>query len=212
MDWIIATKIFAALFAIMNPLSCIPIVLAMTAGQSQAQQRNVILQMIITIAVGAALCALAGQKILSIFGIDVTHFQFAGGLIVLMIALDMLRGENSPTHAGSEQEQQAPKAGETIGIYPLGIPLTFGPGTIAAIIIIGQSAQGVSGEIGFYAGLIAYVICFSILLAASPFLSRGLSPSALSISKRIMGMILAAIAVEMMADATGTLFPALLRH
>ncbi|MGE4373765.1 MAG: MarC family protein [Xanthobacter sp.] len=208
MDFTIATKLFAALFAIMNPLSTLPVFLALTADLTPEDRRSAMLSMLVTIVVGALVCAIAGQFLLAMFGIDVQNFRLAGGLIVLLIALNMLNGEESSAHHGTDEEKDNFKAASSSGVYPLGIPLTFGPGTIATLIIFAPYTHTFEGAVGYYAGLVGYLVFFGILLVLAPSIAKWLSPMALSISRRIMGMILAAIAAEMMTGAMGKLFPA----
>jgi len=209
-DWTLTAKLFAALFAIMNPLSTIPVFLALTGTQTPAERRSSMLGMLATVTIGALICALAGQALLSMFGIDVAHFRLAGGLIVLLIALNMLNGEESSSHQGTDAEKQTFKSVSNVGIYPLGIPIAFGPGTMATIIVFAQSAHETGALLGYFAGLIGYLLFFGILLASAPLIASWLSPTTLSISKRLMGIILAAIAAEMITGALGKLFPALL--
>lgn len=207
----VAAKLFVALFAIMNPLTIIPVFLSLTADRSPAEQRGTMLALNATVALGCLVCALGGRWVLAAFGIDVTHFQLAGGLIVLLLALSMLSGEAHSAHAGTEGEKQAVDAASGVGVYPLGIPLSVGPGAMTTIIVFSHTAGAPGDKAGFYAGLAGYVVFFSICMAAAPLLSRVLSQSALSISKRLMGILLAAIAMEMMAGALGHLFPGWLR-
>lgn len=206
-----AVKLFVALFAIMNPLTTIPVFLSLTADRTPAERRRTMLVLNATVAIGCLVCALGGRWVLAAFGIDVTHFQLAGGLIVLMLALSMLSGDAHSAHAGTDGEKKAANPASGVGVYPLGIPLSIGPGTMATIIVFSHTAGQPGDKAGFYAGLVAYVVFFSICMAAAPILSRFLSPSALSISKRLMGILLAAIAMEMMAGALGHLFPGWLR-
>lgn len=146
---------------------------------------------------------------LSAFGIDVNHFQLAGGLIVLLLGLSMLSGENHAAHAGTEEEKKSFDAASSLGVYPLGVPLSLGPGSMTAIIIFAQAGASRPGaESSFYLGLVGYIAFFSACMAAAPLLARFLSPMALSISKRLMGIVLAAIAMEMIATALGRIFPA----
>ena len=211
LDVTLATKLFAAMFAIMNPLSIAPVFLALTADLPSAGRRNAVIAMIATVTVGSLICALAGDGLLALFGIDVAHFRLAGGLIVLMIALSMLNGDASSSHAGSAAEQQHFAAADNPGIYPLGLPLAFGPGTMATIIVFAQSAHDPVQQAGFYAGLVGYLAFFAVAMALAPVLGARLSPTALSISKRLMGIILAAIAMEMIGGALGAMFPGWLR-
>lgn len=207
MDFTIATKLFAALFAIMNPLSSLPLFLALTADLSQQERRSAMFSMLATIVIGSIVCAIAGQALLSMFGIDVQNFRLAGGLIVLLIALNMLNGGDHSSHHGTDKEQGSYQAGASAGVYPLGIPLTFGPGTIATLVIFAHATDTRAGILGYYAGLGGYLVFFGVLLFLAPRISPWLSPMALSISKRIMGMILAAIAMEMMTAGLGQIFP-----
>ena len=208
LDLTLAAKLFAALFAIMNPLTIIPVFLSLTADRTPGERRTTMLTLNATVALGCLICALGGRWVLSVFGIDVTHFQLAGGLIVLLLALSMLSGEDHSAHAGTEKEQKTYDSASSLGVYPLGIPLAIGPGTITTIIIFSQNTGQAGQMAGFYLALVGYIVFFSVCMAAAPALSRLLSASALSISKRLMGIVLAAIAMEMIATALGHLFPA----
>lgn len=211
LNFTVATKLFVALFAIMNPLTTIPVFLSLTADKSPAERRSTLLMLNATVAIGCLVCALGGRWVLAAFGIDVIHFQLAGGLIVLLLALSMLSGDEHSAHAGTQGEKQAVDPASGAGVYPLGIPLSIGPGTMATIIVFSHTADQPGDKAGFYAGLIVYVVFFAVCMAAAPILSRFLSPSALSIAKRLMGIVLAAIAMEMIAGALGHLFPAWVR-
>lgn len=203
-----AAKLFAALFAIMNPLTIIPVFLSLTADRSPAERRSTMLVLNATVAVGCLICAVGGRAVLGVFGIDVTHFQLAGGLIVLLLALSMLSGEDHSAHSGTQEEKKTFSSASSLGVYPLGIPLAIGPGTMTTIIIFSQSSATPAGAASFYVGLAGYVVFFAACMAAAPALSTFLSATALSISKRLMGIVLAAIAMEMIINALSHLFPA----
>lgn len=209
MDWTVTAKLFAALFAIMNPLSTIPIFLAMTGDLSAGDRRKSMLALIATVTIGSLIFAVGGQWLLSMFGINVDQFRLAGGIIVLLLALNMLNGNDSSAHHGTASEQKSFSTATNVGIYPVGIPLALGPGTIATIIVFAQSAgSGMDGMIAYYSGLVGYLVFFGLLVAAAPMVAHLMSQTALTISKRIMGMILAAIGVEMITAALGKIFPA----
>ena len=209
MEWAVTAKLFAALFAIMNPLSVLPIFLAMTADQSTAGRRSTAFVMMASVVVGSIVCALIGQRLLALFGIDVEHFRLAGGLIVLLIALSMLNGADNTAHNGTEKENAALRtsASTGVGIYPLAIPIALGPGTIATIIVFAQSSEQAGHLVAYYAGLAGYLVFFSAFLVVAPYASAWVSPTALSVTKRLMGLVLAAIAAEMITGALGRLFP-----
>lgn len=212
LDLTLSAKLFAALFAIMNPLTIIPVFLSLTADRSPAERRSTMLVLNATVALGCLICALGGRFVLGVFGIDVTHFQLAGGLIVLLLALSMLSGEEHSAHSGTEDEKKTFSSASSLGVYPLGIPLSIGPGTMTTIIVFSQADAHPGGAAGFYLALMGYVVFFSLCMAAAPVLSGILSPNVLSISKRLMGIVLAAIAMEMITSALGHLFPAWVAH
>lgn len=212
LDFTLTAKVFAALFAIMSPLTIVPVFLSLTANRPRADQRSTMLALNATVIIGCLACALGGRSILTAFGIDINHFQLAGGLIVLLLALSMLSGENHSAHSGTAAEQKSVDSASSLGVYPLGIPLALGPGTMTTIIIFthaGTDRPG--GDASVYLGLVGYVVFFSACIALAPLLGRFLSPTAVSISKRLMGIFLAAIAMEMIAAALGRIFPAWVR-
>lgn len=210
-DLTLTAKLFAALFAIMSPLSIVPIFLALTADLSPAGRRSTLVALVATVTIGALVCALAGHALLALFGIDVSHFRLAGGLIVLLIALSMLSGDEHPSHKGTDEEQERFKTASNPGVYPLGLPIALGPGAMATIIVYAQTAHEPSKLVGFYGGLVGYLVFFAASMALAPWLGARLSPTALSISKRLMGIILAAIAMEMVGGALSAMFPGWLR-
>lgn len=208
MDWTLTVKLFAALFAIMSPLSTVPIFFAMTSDLQPAERRQTAIAAMTTVVVGSIACALLGHYLLAVFGIGIQDFRLAGGLIVLLIGLSMLSGEDHPSHSGTDKEKQTTFQAANIGVYPLAIPIMLGPGAIATILIFAQTASDEGAVIPYWVGLLGYLALFSIVLLASPFFVRFMSPVALSVTKRIMGMILSAIAAEMIVEALGALFPA----
>lgn len=140
-DFAFATKVFAAMFAIMNPIANIPVFLSLTDGTSAAAQRRIAVTAIIGVSTGCVLSVLAGHAILGAFGLTVQDFRLAGGLLVLLIALSMLHGSASNVHSSTPAEKADTPAPENVAIYPLTIPLLVGPGTIATLIIFSQTAR-----------------------------------------------------------------------
>lgn len=207
MDVTFAVKIFSALFAIINPIAGVPIFLSLTTGMPPGEQRRTAILVAITVAVGSVISALAGTAILGFFGLDVNNFRLAGGLVVLLIALSLLNGESSPTHAGSPQEQQTYKSASNVAFYPLSIPLLLGPGSIATLVVYAHQGRATGNEIAFWAGLAVFLVVLAIMLITAPFIGRVVSPTVMSVTKRLMGMILAAIGVEMMITSLTALFP-----
>jgi multiple antibiotic resistance protein len=210
-DLAFATKVFAALFAITNPIANIPVFLALTEGASDAYRRRIALVASIGAAIGCIISTVAGAAILNVFGLTVDDFRLAGGLLVLLIALSMLHGAPSSQHAPTEKERAERTDDESVAIYPLTIPLLVGPGTIATLIVFGQTAVAKGKETSLALGLIAFLALLTAALFSAPLIGHYLPPNVTAITKRLMGMILAAIAMEMIVTSLKASFPYLAR-
>ena len=203
------TKVFAALFAIMNPIANVPVFLSLTEGASDAVRRRVAVTAAIGTTIGCLVSILGGQAVLDTFGLSVDDFRLAGGLIVLTIALSMLQGSSSPTHGRSPKEKEDAVEAESVAIYPLTIPLLVGPGTIATLIVFGQTARAQAKWLELAIGVGTFLALLSAALLSAPWLGRHLSATATAITRRLLGMILAAGAMEMIVASLRALFPGL---
>jgi multiple antibiotic resistance protein len=203
-----AIKVFAALFAIMNPIANIPILLSLTEGASEAGRRRVARTAMIGVTIGCVVSAAAGSAILSMFGLTVNDFRLAGGLLVLLIALSMLHGSASAQHQPSGKEMGT--GDEDVAVYPLTFPLLVGPGTIATLIVFGHTAVADGRIAGLVAGLVVFLVVLAAALFSAPVLARYLSPKVTAITQRLMGMILAAIAMQMIVASLQALFKGIL--
>jgi multiple antibiotic resistance protein len=152
--------------------------------------------------------AVLGEEILALSGISVGSFQVAGGIIILILALSMLHAQPSGVHH-SAQEEDAGKAKDNPAVFPLAIPLIAGPGSMATVILYGQRAHGLleTATIGAVIALLCGVLL--VALRAADRLSTLLGTTGLNVLTRLMGMLLAAIAVEMMVGGITDLFPQL---
>ena len=202
-------KVFSALFAIMNPIANVPVFLSLTDGETDAARRKVAITALLAVSIGCVVSALAGSAILGVFGVSIDDFRLAGGLLVLLIALSMLHGSASTQHAPTETERQDLADADSVAIYPLAIPLLLGPGTIATMIVLGHNALSSGQELAFALGLAAFLLLLAVSLLAAPLIGHYLSPRVSAIAQRLMRMILAAIAVDMMLTSLRAAFPGL---
>lgn len=206
LDLAFAVKVFAALFAIMNPIANIPIFLSLTEGSSDTDRRRIAATVLVGVTVGCVISAVAGSAILSAFGLTVNDFRLAGGLLVLLIALSMVHGSASAQHRPSDKEIGQPSDAQDIAIYPLTIPLLVGPGTIATLIVFGNTALADREILGLAVGLAIFLALLAASLFAAPYLARFLSAKVTAIAQRLMGMILAAIAMQMIVASLQAAF------
>jgi len=202
-------KVFTALFAIMNPIANVPVFLSLTDGASDAERRKVAVTALIAVSIGCVVAAAAGSSILDVFCVNIHDFRLAGGLLVLLIALAMLHGSASTQHASTEQERKDATDVDSVAIYPLAIPLLLGPGSIATMIVLGHSAVSSGRELAFALGLVAFLLLLAVFMLLAPFIGHYLSPKVTAITQRLMGMILAAIAVDMILTSLRASFPGL---
>lgn len=208
MDLALFVKAFAALFAIMNPFVALPMFLSLTDGYKPALQRKTGLRTALYSAILAAIILVAGSAVLTFFSINVDDFRIAGGIVLLMIGLGMLNGTGSSAHAGtaSEQEHQATQA--DIAFYPMAFPMIVGPGTITTLILLTGSGN-LSAYLSAAAALALVVATLGVVLFFASSIGHHLSQKLRVVMTRLMGMILAAIAVQMMVAGMLAVFPGL---
>ncbi len=209
MDTGFAITFFGALFAIMNPISNLPIFLSVTADASAVDQRKIAIKTALYCLILGGCFAVAGTQVLHLFGISVDDFRVAGGLVVLLLALNMLSGNESSAHHGTDAEKADYPAPETVAFYPLTFPILVGPGTITTLIVYSHQVTDTAHALayaGVFAGMVALL---ALTFWNAPMLAKHLSGTARVIMSRLMGMILAAIAIGMIAEGLKALLPGL---
>jgi multiple antibiotic resistance protein len=208
-------KPLITLLAIVNPLAIVPFFIHYTQGFSREQRRQTVMVSSFSVFVVIAVSALLGLKILEFFGISLASFQVGGGMLLLTSALNMLNAQPAEAKStGQELEDGVAKAaqGASIAVVPLTIPLLTGPAAMSTVVIYADKAKTflqLSTLIGYGVVIsLATLLCFSL---AAP-IARVLGKTGISVMTRLMGLILAALAVEVMSDGLVKLFPALLGH
>lgn len=206
LDFTEYTKFLIALLAIVNPIGIIPIYISFTAGYNETERVKIAKIVPISATIILLLTALFGELILQFFGISVNSFRVGGGILLLLIAIGMLNNTQSNLQKKQEMLEQS---GESIAVVPLSMPLTVGPGAISTVILHVYKGEGM----GHYLLSSVDILILGIILWATlkmvPFITRHISMLGIHISTRIMGLILAAISVEFIANGLKGLFPVL---
>lgn len=201
-------KIFIGILAILNPLGAIPMYLSLTAHHSEQDKK----QVAYAAARGAAIILLVtlffGEIILGIFGITVNSFRVGGGILILLMAISMLHAQTSGAK-NTEAERQEAQRKESISIVPLAMPILAGPGAISSIILYGNRAPGWQHDLIVAAEIVVVGLIIALLLRVSGKIARQLGQTGMNIVTRVMGLILAAIAVEFISLGLKGLFPVL---
>jgi multiple antibiotic resistance protein len=203
-------KTFISLLALVNPLGAIPFFISFTVSNTRAERRRIVRIASITVATVIAFTTLLGQQVINFFGISVNSFQVGGGLVMLLMAISMINAQPGGTKTTPEETVEG-ESKENIAVVPLAIPLLAGPGTISTVIIYADKMDGFIGLISLIgSGVAIAVVTFVALSAADP-ISRILGRTGINVATRLMGLMLAALGVELIVDGLTALIPAL-RH
>ncbi|MGB4812626.1 MAG: MarC family protein [Methylophilaceae bacterium] len=201
-------KITIALLAIVNPIGSLPIFISATDGWQKSDRARTARIVAITVFIVLSLSAFIGADILDFFGISIPSFQVGGGILILLISISMMHGKQSDARQTPEEAQNLADR-EVIAIVPLSIPLLAGPGAISSMIINAQEQTSFWGHIALVipVAIIAAIIWLTLQLADA--ITRKLGTIGINIVTRLMGLILAAMAVEFIAHGLTGLFPKL---
>jgi multiple antibiotic resistance protein len=203
-------KTFISLLALVNPLGAIPFFISFTATNSRQERRRIVRHASFTVAVVIAFTTLLGQQVIDFFGISVNSFQVGGGLIMLLMAISMINAQPGGTKTTPEEAVEG-ELKENIAVVPLAIPLLAGPGTISTVIIYSSQSDGWLQKVNLIGSGIAIAVLVFIALSAAEPISRVLGRTGINVATRLMGLMLAALGVELIVDGLTALLP-VLRH
>lgn len=191
-------EVFVTLLVITDPPGIVPVFLGMTAHRSSDERHRLAWQAAV-VALGVIVAfALFGKSILDYLGVQLPSLQAAGGLLLLLVALELLTGK-----AADPAELERAKA--NVAFVPLGTPLLAGPGAIVATMLFVQRVASVGGGIAFGAAIVAVVVALWLAMRFSGVILKVLRASGVELLTRIAGLLLSAIAVQLIVDAVRTL-------
>jgi len=203
-------KPLVALLAIVNPIGAVPFFLAFTQGLDAAQRQRTLRVSSFAAFCVIAVSGVAGLQIIGFFGISIASFQVGGGMLLLLSALHMLNAQ--PAESGQDdlaEGQSKADAGVSVAVVPLTIPLLTGPATISTVVIYAEKTR----HLWEHAVLVGYGVVIGLAtyaaFSASGRIARVLGRTGINVMTRLMGLILAAMAVELLADGLVKLFPIL---
>ncbi|MCF8192934.1 MAG: NAAT family transporter [Candidatus Methylopumilus sp.] len=208
MDWAYLFKIGIALFAIVNPIGSVPIFISATDGWNRQQKLRTANVVALTVFLVLAASALFGEGILAFFSITIPSFQVGGGILILLIAINMLHAKQSHSKQTPE-EAKTMEERDVIAIVPLSIPLLAGPGAISSMIIAAQDSPTFGAQLSLLMPILVVAIMVWLSFQLSSYIPGKMGTIGINIVTRLMGLILAAMAVEFIAHGMGGLFPVL---
>ena len=190
---------FTTLFIIIDPPGLAPVFIALTQGMGPAQRRTIAVRAILVATALMMAFLLLGEALLGFIGISMDAFRIAGGILLFLTALDMLFQRRQARREDNAAEGQAEHHDDP-SVFPLALPLIVGPGAITTVILLAGKAQG-AADLGAIAGMIVAVLAMVMLaFIAAPAIERALGKTGLNIVTRVLGMLLAALAVQFVLD------------
>lgn len=207
-EWSDLLKLTVALLAIVDPVASVPIFLTTTAGATQQARARISRVVAITVFCVLGVSAMIGTQILQFFGISMPSFLIGGGILLLLMAIAMLQAQETGMRQTADEAQEAAEK-DAVAVVPLGIPLLAGPGAISTMIIATHQSPSFVYHLKLLipAAIIALAV-WATLIAATR-ISRRLGTTGMNIITRVMGLIIAAIAVEYIYRGLVELFPIL---
>ena len=201
-------KSFISLLALINPVGAIPFFLSLTTDMSSSEKAGTIRIASISVFCVIAVTALLGQQIIAFFGISVGSLEVGGGIIMLLMAINMLNAQVGNTRSTPEERHEA-EMKNSIAVVPLAIPLLTGPGSISTVIVYSASVVHWYDRLGLVViGAVLAGLCFGALMLAEP-IARWVGRTGINIGTRLVGLMLSALAVEFIVNGLKALLPSL---
>jgi multiple antibiotic resistance protein len=199
-NWTEYNKLLFGLLAIVSPVSAIPMFIGLVGKRNAQERQHIILVATITSVIVLLLFTYFGEAILNFFGISLSVFKIAGGVLIFLSALDMLRAKASHDDVDDGEDSNA------IAIVPLAIPILAGPGALSTVIIFSNLDHSSGHNLLMTLVIITVGVIVYALLSIARIVERALGTNGIVVVNRIMGLILAAIAIEFMLDGIGEHF------
>ena len=208
LQWSDYAKILLALLVIVDPLGAIPPFIVMVGSLSEAQKMRIASVASMAVAIVLAAAAIIGEALLHFFGITIASFKVGGAILILLMAMSMLQARPVRDKQTPEEAREAEDK-DSIAVVPLAVPLLAGPGAISAVIIYAAEARGLAHTLVIVACCLVVGIATWLSLRAATPVARMLGKTGINIAVRLMGVILAALAVEIFASGITVLLPGL---
>jgi multiple antibiotic resistance protein len=200
-------RFLVTLTAVLDPFLAVPIFLTLTAGQDARSRKALVTAVALTVFAVLTVAALLGDNILRVVGASLAAFRVGGGLVLLLMALAMLNAQAGGVRQSKEEAAEL-ESGDVSGVVPLAVPLLAGPGAISTTILAAE--KGGAAHLGAILGCIALVAAMTwIVLQAAHVIGARMGTTGLNVATRLLGLLLAALAIQTMAEGLRELFPGL---
>lgn len=189
------TRAFAVLFFVVDPMAAVPVFLTMTEGEGADARKRYARNATLTATIVLVFFLFFGQAVFNLFSVTLTAFRIAGGLILLILSLDLLKA----THTGVRVEKEETIEGAAkadISITPLGVPMLGGPGAISSVMVLSSQQQETASTLAILAAILLTGLVTFVVLRSAEFVLRLLGVTGINVISRLMGLLLLAMAVQ----------------
>ncbi len=194
---------FGSLFSIVDPFAAVPVFLAVTAQDPALERRRIAGRASLTAFAILSVFALAGAWVFSFFGITIPAFRIAGGVLLFGVALEMVKAQKSSTRSTREEVEEEH---HDVSIVPMGMPILAGPGSIAAVMVLAARCATFADRIVLHGVIFVIAVTCWLVLRSADYVAHALGKTGLNVLSRMMGLLLAAVAVQFVLDGVHEAF------
>ncbi|HEX5660356.1 MAG TPA: MarC family protein [Polyangiales bacterium] len=204
--WAAWLSTLTTLLFVVDPLAVVPLFVSMTGGETPLQRRTTARRATTIMFIALSAFALAGRQLFALLGISLGAFQIAGGALLFLLAIDMLRAQRSRTRSSPEEEAEGVEKTD-VSVFPLAIPMLAGPGATSTVLVLVARAETVMAHALVVLSIAATALLCYFTLRSASVVERRLGATGMNVLERVMGLILAATAVQFMLDGLKAAFP-----
>jgi multiple antibiotic resistance protein len=208
-----AITAFVTFFVVIDPIGILPIFVALTSKKNAAARQRIAMRAVVLAAVTLVAFAFAGDALFRFLGISLPAFRIAGGLLLLLLSIDMILVRSSGLRTATKAEEEEAEESTDVAVFPLAVPLIAGPGAITSVILITGRASGdfLLQSIAIVALAAVLFLCLLVFVFASR-LMQWLGLTGINVIGRVFGIVLAGLAIQYIVDGLAASFPILVRH
>jgi multiple antibiotic resistance protein len=200
--------VFTALLVVVDPIGAVPLFITVTGGNTPSDRVVTARTAAIAVAIVLVQSIFLGEAILKLFGVGIPAFRVGGGILIMLMAISMLNAKPGGTRQTTEEIEEAENR-HSVGVVPLAIPMLAGPGAISTTIIYAQKAHTLLDYCALTVTVLLVAACVAVALYSAGPIARRMGHIGINITTRIMGLMVAAVAVEFIAGGLTQLFPKL---
>jgi multiple antibiotic resistance protein len=191
---------FITLFVVLDPPGCAPIYAGLTAGANAAQRRSMAIRACVIAGAILIVFALVGENLLAALHIELDSFRIAGGLMLFLIALDMVFEKRTQRREQRAEQVRATPEVEDVSVFPMAMPMIAGPGAIASVMLVEGEAKGLPDSLAVFGALLVVLLLTLVALLAAAPLMRLVGAKVETVITRVLGVLLGALAAQYVID------------